>query len=298
MSMNRPSRRTGLTLPELLIVLAIVGALLLLILLALPARRETARLVGCQRNLGQIGLAVRLYAVTFDDDLPPIEPLSSGGPGPLALLLQVVDEADFTTLRPDITPRAAQDLAPIVERRVQGFICPSSVGEVPADFTAPVSYRANAGSSTAGGDGPFAPGRRTSRLAIDAADGLAYTAAFSERLLGNGRPVESPDTYALVTGPIGASGCGEPAPSAWRGDAGASWARADWVSTLYNHARPPGAAPSCVAADGATALMGTSSGHAGRVHVLMLDGSVKSYRTQVAPAIWHALGSTKSSTED
>src|SRR5262249_10794680 len=146
--------------------------------------------------------------------------------------------------------------------------------------------------TTAGGNGPFAPGRPTTRLAVDAADGLAYTAAFSERLLGNGRPVESPVNYTLVHGPIGEAGCGEPPASAWRGDAGSSWARADWVSTLYNHARPPGAARSCVAADGATAFMGTSSGHGGRVHVLMLDGSVKSYRTQVAPAIWQALGST------
>jgi prepilin-type N-terminal cleavage/methylation domain-containing protein/prepilin-type processing-associated H-X9-DG protein len=54
-------RRSGFTLVELLIVIAIVGALLALILPAVQSARAAARSADCKSNMRQIGLAVLQY---------------------------------------------------------------------------------------------------------------------------------------------------------------------------------------------------------------------------------------------
>ena len=56
-----------------------------------------------------------------------------------------------------------------------------------------------------------------------------------------------------------------------------------------NHAMPPGATPSTISEDGTSARMGASSGHGGRVHVLILDGSVRPFSYGVDPEVWRAL---------
>ena len=292
-------RRAGLGAVEVVVVLAIVGVLFLVMLAMLPRKREGARAVACRDNLRQIGQALALYAHENQayPGVPAPGPLDHPArPGPLGPLLGDLGLDDFRGLGDERHPPARRaGGGPPVERPVPGFACPSDPNATAGRLPAPVSYRAVAGDAPDGRDGPFAPGGRTSPAEVEAADGLAFTAAFDERLVGDGRNgPDGPGNYAVVPGPIAPEGA-PPAPSfdAWRGDAGSSWADADWRSSLINHTLRPGAGPALIAADGRSARMGASAGHGGLVHVLLLDGGVRPYSYRTDLKIWRTLGNAR-----
>jgi prepilin-type N-terminal cleavage/methylation domain-containing protein len=61
---------TGFTLPELLIVTAIISLLAAMLFPALAKTRELARRTSCQSNIRFIGMAIRQYAQDYDERLP------------------------------------------------------------------------------------------------------------------------------------------------------------------------------------------------------------------------------------
>ena len=60
----------GFTLIEILVVIAIIAILAAMLLPALSQARERARRAACMSNLKQIGLAIFMYAVDYDDSVP------------------------------------------------------------------------------------------------------------------------------------------------------------------------------------------------------------------------------------
>lgn len=296
-SSNALPTRRGITAIEVLVVMVIVFLMVMVVAFALPRQRETARLVGCERNLMQIGNALALYD-RMEGRLPTVPRLGTDAAltgGPLKAVLEALVLPDLTKLK-DATrvpkPRPGQVPG---ERPVSGFVCPSDRAE---GAPAPVSYRATTGETTVGTGGGFAPGRTLSLADIEAGDGRSFTAAFSERLIGTRRP-DDPGlaSYSLVKGPVVESGCPAAPSLSRRDDAGSTWVEASWRSTLYNHATTPGAAPSCLADDGLSARMGASSGHLHGVNVLIFDGSVRTVSPTVALPVWKALGTVGTSAQ-
>jgi len=285
------ANRAGLSPADVVVALAVAVVAVLFILMALPRSRETARLATCRRNLAQIGQAVLMYdgmtgGLPFVAPLVPVaRPLAEAPPSPHMAMLDRLGAADF--LGVDALGKTVKASATVVPAGgvVAGFLCPSDAAAF-GRFDAPVSYRACVGSDAAGSDGPFALGRPISAREVERRDGSAFTAAFSERLLGDGRDAPSRVNYGLVS-----SMDESPAADAWRGDAGSTWLPADFRYTLYDHAQPPNAATSKVARDGRSADVGASSGHVGGVHVLMLDGSARLVAPSVAAEVWRAMGS-------
>jgi prepilin-type N-terminal cleavage/methylation domain-containing protein/prepilin-type processing-associated H-X9-DG protein len=63
-------RPAGVTLIEVLAVIAVVGILIALLLPAIAMARESARRTACSSNLRQIALAASMYADTYADRFP------------------------------------------------------------------------------------------------------------------------------------------------------------------------------------------------------------------------------------
>jgi hypothetical protein len=283
---------------DVIVVLILATVLVLVMLMALPRGREQARLGACQKNLAQIGLALALYDQT-QHQLPWIEILEppdrseqqqDGSPGPLKILLRALGQHDFMALAPNAQPpRSTETLSG--ETPVAGFVCSSDPMATAGLFRAPISYRGCTGGTHLGSDGAFSTGRENSLVKIEQSDGTSYTAAFSERLVGDGLQGQaSLRNYALAAGPLPADECSllwlKDRGAYWRGDAGSSWVVAGYLSTLYNHALQPGSPSSCVALDGQSAYMGASSGHSRGVNLLMLDGTVKLVLPSIDPNLW------------
>ena len=210
------ARKTGFSLIELLVILSIISVLAALLLPAVQAAREAARRQQCANNLRQIGIALNAYHAVYDSfpfqvpHLPrgmrpptPCDPRVTGLPQYTSVLLQM---ASFIELQntfnstnfafqycsiPGEFPHPANRTA--LNVRIASFLCPTD--GISSDHAYPSSYRGNVGvgpswatSSEApdSGDG-FFPWRVAGRAAL-VTDGMSHTAAFSERLLGSGRP--------------------------------------------------------------------------------------------------------------
>jgi prepilin-type N-terminal cleavage/methylation domain-containing protein len=124
-SIHKP-RRAGLTLVELLVVLAIIGVLLALLVPAVLYAMELARRAACGNNLRQLALAMRLRASDGYPHLLPLRraPNSAGG-----LFIELLPYLDEKSLAKEIAANPSLDpakLAPAARHRPAILTCPSA----------------------------------------------------------------------------------------------------------------------------------------------------------------------------
>lgn len=134
-------RRRGFTLVELLVVIAIIGVLVALLLPAVQAAREAARLKQCTNNLKQMGLAFTNHEST-QTYLPssgwgwqwqpdPDRGFGKEQPGGWAYnILPYMELQNLRNIGKGFTGTAAQktqraDLLPLVSTPIPMFSCPS-----------------------------------------------------------------------------------------------------------------------------------------------------------------------------
>jgi prepilin-type N-terminal cleavage/methylation domain-containing protein len=186
--MSRTHR--GFTIVELLVVITIIGLLMALLIPAVAAARERARLAQCVTNVSQLCKATQTYTMDKGGFYPPYV----AGPATGAFDANSNPYRGWPFLLAPFMERA--DLLPTDELQLDFLVCPS---DPPVSNTAPLSYGANAGRIDAGGNattpkdwfenGLFhygIPGsikiERVSTSHLTKGDGQASTLAFAENV--------------------------------------------------------------------------------------------------------------------
>jgi prepilin-type processing-associated H-X9-DG protein/prepilin-type N-terminal cleavage/methylation domain-containing protein len=85
--LRRPSVRRGVTLLELLVVLAIIVCVMLVLWPVASRPHHPAYRMACQSNLKQVGTALFMYLQDYDDHMPPYAQGSMASPTTLPALL-------------------------------------------------------------------------------------------------------------------------------------------------------------------------------------------------------------------
>ena len=189
---EKMNARRGLTLVEVLVVIAIIGVMIALLLPAVQAAREAARRANCANNLKQIGLAVQNYE-GVNKTFPPsfcIKPgtVLSGNNGSWSIhgrILPYLEQSNaYSMVRLDVA-WDAQVATGVPTMKVDTYFCPSDPGDTVRTnaglpFTYPQTYGFNMGTwliydpaPSAGGDGAFTVNGRITPASVQ--DGLSKT---------------------------------------------------------------------------------------------------------------------------
>lgn len=185
------SSRTGFTLIELMVVIAILGILMSLIVAAVNGAREAARQTECISNMKNVSAALMTYS-TATTYLPyALEDFAGGKGGWVISIMRQLDEGAVADAWENNTAGLEKS------RHVSSLICPSNPRlTTPMPGVAPLSYYANcgfdglkndSGSKIAADCGAFVQygttGKRNLRSSfqrISALDGAGQTILFSE----------------------------------------------------------------------------------------------------------------------
>ena len=325
-SESKPLR--GFTLIELLVVISIIAVLVGLLLVAVQAARESARRASCLNNFRQIGVAINVFAATHGY-FPPnseISPTSYGSHelSPLARILPELEQRPlYNDINLEVRSSHLEGLIAnetVMKCSVATFLCPSDSVEPSTFGSTNVRLCTGPQSSiyyfeTGAAQGVFET--RSPRTAADVTDGLAFTAAASEKKQG-GRSSESfllggdyylggdPRNYPELTPEAAIAYCTGLASAPREGTypahsfmGGETWMIVGFPFTSYNHCSPPNAlTPDCsidrfdkffALRSRHQGVFSASSRHPGGVNTLFLDGSVRFIRDPISVSVWRAL---------
>ncbi|HUE71850.1 MAG TPA: DUF1559 domain-containing protein [Pirellulaceae bacterium] len=306
-------RRSGLTLLELLVAIAIIAILLALLLPAVQSSREQARRMQCGSNLRQIATAVHLYE--GQNGCFP-----AGNASSYSFLVAILPQLDLNALYERIDrgqyyyEQAPDAITSVLETPILQYRCPSD------DFAraskSNTSYLGNMGYDilSRGSNGVFDPSnisnpqpdRRGQFISTaEIQDGLSRTAMIGEILVGDGtsrsrlRTIWQTATpfgvnehedlcQACMTQQFAVNGSGQAIGSS--GTRGNPWYAGNAGSTLYTHSLTPNKL-SCF--NGGSVKFGVytlASLHADGVHIAFADGHIEFVNSGIQLAIYRALG--------
>lgn len=311
----------GLTLVEVLVVVAIISALVALLLPAIQSSRDASRRAACINNMRQIALAAHAHESALRR-LPPGSVAKEYPDSPqtawtfyrwsaLAMLSPYLENTaaynmlDLTKPLYSITLGVTPENAAGSQLVVPTFLCPGDHGTRVHPGFGPTNYAACAGSGVGGGtpedtDGVFYVNSRTRISEIQ--DGTSHTVAFSESVLGvtgnSNRSVT--EAYKFVfAAPLTESACNLPLSWNYQDPRGFAWVNGEYRCALYNHFLPPNASThDCISnrVSGPPSAKyvpfgwrAARSRHSGGVNVIMADGSAEFVQDGVDAAVWKAL---------
>ena len=323
------ARRSGVTLMDLVVAMAIVALLMSLLMPAVERSREAARKLSCQSSQKQIGLAIANFA-DGQNRLPnvetlPLKTLPSGIPvssntSILALLLPYIDQSNvYRQLRLDeyelgysATGVSSELNSGLLKVSVPLFQCPSD--GVPAGgssyvFSCGTSPGLHGNFDVPTGDAAATGyvGRLNNQYA-SLTDGLSQTVILSERLVGDldlRRYTPTRDNaylpafngFSAGTAASSCTGVTDP-PSGHFSYTGTCWLASGYGYTWYNHVLTPNSRiPDCSdhrVLGGNTAGCHTArSAHLGGVNATLGDGSVRFVSSEIDLGVWRALGTCR-----
>ncbi|MCC7473908.1 MAG: DUF1559 domain-containing protein [Pirellulales bacterium] len=322
---SRPQH--GFTLVELLIVIAIIGALVALLIPAVQASRAAAVRAACANNMRQVALAAQNYVVAHRHfpngsmarqfDAQPFAAWTLYRWSAVAQLLPYLENgAAYGALNLSVPLygtnfRVRPENVESVKYVVPELLCPADRQRPVSGEFGPTNYAVCAGSGANGGtprdtDGVFYINSQVSPAKIT--DGLSKTALVSESLLGQPTEGDLHDPryeykFAFAS-PISDTICA--AANQWNmsDPRGFSWANGEFRCALYNHYDTPNSTtPDCMGVQlgGGVQLQFTPygwrvprSGHPSGVNVARADASLQFIADEVDLAAWRALATIAS----
>ena len=321
----RAAGRSGFTVVELLVSVAIIAALAALVLPSVQSAREAARRLSCADGMRQTTLAMQNF-----ESLWRVFPGALVGPGcpegfpervlaPHAMILPQIDRSDLYEQLDGCEagggagkdPPTSKRNADLLGQPIPLYVCPSDAVPVGGNSfrvsIGPTPHRFKAITSTGESElGAFAnPGGFT---AASVSDGLSSTMFLSERLCGD----RESDRY-LPHRDVFHSGIysrtPEEAQTACRLNAGASpphssyagetWLFAGYAQTWFNTISVPNAPlPDCMEepafSTGLSGSFAARSNHPGGVNITLGDGASRFVSQAIDLALWRAVSTSAS----